>query len=249
MADETSASARSRLSGRVRFVLVCALAVIVFLAVVTPGVFDVRHEKRSREIKKTVTRLVLDSKGMVGVEIKPSSDGHVHFLRTSGISRDSRLVERVRVSGKTLTIHSACTGSRLGVLRRCDLRYHLQVPRKTALVLRLHIGTATLHGLRGRLDLKLDAGKFEGFGCNKRADLSLRFGSIDYRDNCVPRYFRARMKGGDIALKVPAGRYDVRSGGKAKRPFPNIIEDPSSPNEIVADITWTGSISIDGERK
>jgi hypothetical protein len=249
MAGEISAPPRARLSRRVRLVLVCALAVIVFLAVVTPGVFDVRHKKRSLEIKKPITRLVLDSKGRGNVEIKPSGDGHVHFLRTSEISKDSRLVERVQVSGKTLTIHSACTGSRLGILRRCDIRYRLRVPKEIALALRLHIGTITLHGLHGRLSLKLVGGVFRGFGCNKRAAVSLRFGSVEYRDNCVPEHFRAWTKGGDIALTVPAGRYDVKAGGKAKRPFANIIEDPSARNEIDADVAWFGSISIEGVRK
>lgn len=249
MADETSAPPRARLSGRVRLVLVCALAVVVFLAIVIPGVFDVRHKRRSLEIKKPITRLVLDSKGLGKVEIKPSGDGHVHLLRSSEVSKDSRLIERIRVSGKTLTIHSACTGSRLGVLRRCDLRYHLRVPKKIALALRLHIGTITLHGLRGRLAFKLDAGSLSGFGCNKRADVSLRFGSIDYRDNCVPEHFRAWTKGGNIALTVPAGRYDVNAGSKAKRPFANIIEDPSSRNQIDTDVAWFGSISLKGVRK
>ncbi|MHB8060958.1 MAG: hypothetical protein ACYDHO_09030, partial [Gaiellaceae bacterium] len=100
-----------------------------------------------------------------------------------------------------------------------------------------------------RLALKLDAGKFEGFGCNKQADLFLRFGSIDYRDVCVPEYLHARMKGGDIALRVPAGRYEVHAGDNGKRPFANIIEDSSSLNEIDADVTWAGSVSIEGVHK
>ncbi len=249
MADEISAPARSRFFGRVWLVLACALGVIIFLAVVTPAVFDVKHQKRSREIKKPITRLVFTSKGLGKVEIKPSGDGHVHILRTSEVSRDSRLVERVRVSGKTLTIHSACTGSRLGVLRRCDLRYQLRVPKKTALVLRLHIGSVTLRGLRGPLALKLDAGKFDGFGCNKRADVSLRFGSIEYRDECVPEHLRTRMRGGDIKLKVPAGRYKVHAKKSANRPFANIIEDSTSSNRIDADISWFGSVEIVGVRK
>jgi hypothetical protein len=249
MAEEISAPPRARFTGRVGFVLVCALVVVVFLAVVVPGVFDVKHTKRSLEIKKPIDRLVLDSKGMVKLEIKPGGDGHVHILRTSEVSRDSRLVERIKTSGTTLNIHSSCTGSRLGVLRRCDLSYHLRVPKKIALALRLHLGTATLQGLRGHLDLKLDAGSFKGFGCNRRADVSLRFGGIDYRDNCTPEYFRVRMRGGDLRLTVPAGRYAVHAGGRAKRPFANIIEDPASTHDIDADITWAGSIAITGARK
>jgi hypothetical protein len=249
MAGETSAPRRARPSGRVWLVLVCALTVIVFLAVVTPAAFDVRHEERSREITRPIKRLVLDSKGTVKLEIKPSRDGHVHLLRSSDVSRDSRLVERVKVSGTTLTIDSSCTGSRLGVLRRCNLHYHLRLPRKTALALRLHFGAITLKGIQGRLDLKLDAGKFDGFGCNKRADVSLRFGGIDYRDSCVPKYFRARMSIGDIALRVPAGRYNVHVEHRAKRPFANIIEDPSSPDEIDAEVSLGGSIAITGARR
>lgn len=251
MAEENSAPAppRARLTRRVWLVLVCALGVIVYLAIVMPGVFDVRHKKRTLEITKPVNRLVLESKGEVDVEIEPSRDGHVHFLRTSSVSRDSRLVERVEVSGKTLNIHSRCTGSRLGILRRCDLDYRLRVPKKIALALRLHFGKTTLRGLQGRIDLKFDAGKFEGFGCNKQADLYLRFGSIDYRDTCVPKHFRARSKAGELILTVPAGRYDVRAGREAQRPFANIIEDPSSRNEIDVDVTWGGSIEIKGVRK
>jgi hypothetical protein len=251
MAEENSAAApaRARLTGRVWLVLVCALGVVVFLAVVTPGVFDLKHKKRSLEITKPVTRLVLESKGDTKVEIKPSRDGHVHFLRTSSVSKDSRIVERVKVSGKTLEIHSACTGSRLGVLRRCDLKYHLRVPKKIALSLRLHFGDTTLRGLQGRLDFKGDAGAFKGFGCNKRADLYLRFGRIDYRDSCVPKNFRARVKAGELILAVPAGRYDVRASSEAQRPFANIIEDPAAHNLLEADAIWGGSIQIKGVRK
>jgi len=251
MAEENSAAApaRARLSGRVWFVLLCAAIVVAFLVIVLPGVFDVRHERRTREITKPITRLVLHSKGMTKVEIKPSYDGHVHLVRTSSISRDSRLIEHVRVSGKTLTIHSTCTGSRFGVLRSCDLRYYLRVPRKIALALHLHFGTADLHGLRGRLTLTLDAGRLDGFGCNKRADVSLRYGSIDYRDECAPEDFRARMRAGDIVLTVPAGRYAVQAERNAQRPFANIIEDPASPNLIDADVTWAGSIAIEGVHK
>lgn len=251
MAEENSAAvpARARLTGRVWLVLVCALGVAVFLAVVTPGVFDLKHKKRSLEITKPVTRLVLESKGDTKVEIKPSRDGHVHFLRTSSVSKDSRIVERVKVSGKTLKIHSSCTGSRLGVLRRCDFEYRLQVPIKVALALRLHIGKTTLRGLQGPLALKLDAGKIEGFGCNKQADLYLRFGSIDYRDTCVPKHFRARVKAGELILSVPAGRYDVRAGSEAQRPLANIIEDPAARNLLEADVIWGGSIQIKGVRR
>lgn len=250
MADEISAPARSRFSGRVWLVLACALGVIVFLAIVMPVVYDVRHQKRSLEIKKPITRLVFTSKGMGKVEIKPSGDGHVHILRTSAVSRHSRLVERVRVSGKTLTIHSSCTGSRLGVLRRCNLRYRLRVPKKIALVLHVHVGSVTLRGLRGPLALKFGPfGTLDGFGCNKWADISLRFGSIDYRDRCVPEHLRARTRGGDIKLTVPAGRYKVHAEKNANRPFANIIEDSTSSNRIDADISWFGSVEIVGVRK
>lgn len=250
MAEENSAPvpAPARLSGRVWLVLVCAIGIVVFLAFVVPGVFDVKHKKRTLEITKPIERLVLESKGDTKIVIEPSRDGHVHFLRTSSVSRDSRIVERVKVLGKTLKINSSCTGSRLGILRRCALKYRLRVPKKIALALRLHIGKTTLRGLRGRIDLKFDAGKFEGFGCNKQADLYLRFGSIDYRDTCVPERFRARVKAGEIVLKVPAGRYDVRAS-YAERPFANIIEDPSAPNLLEADVIWGGSIEIEGVRK
>jgi hypothetical protein len=246
MAGEITAPQRAPLSGRVWLVLLCAAIVVVFLAVVTPGVFDVRHKSRSLEIKKPVRRLVLDFKGMGKVEIKPSRDGHVHFLRKSEVSRDSRLVERIKVSGKTLTIHSACTGSRLGVLRRCDLSYHLRVPRKIALALRVHFGDVTVTGTRGRLDFRSDAGSFHGSVCSKRANIHLGFGQLKLRDTCVPELIHARVRGGHIGLTVPAGRYDVHAKGGAKRPFENIIEDPASPDKIDAAITWGGSIDIEG---
>ncbi len=248
MAEENSAPApaRARLTGRIWLVLVCALGIVVYLAIVIPGVFDVRHKKRTLEITKPVKRLVLESKGDIKVEIEPSRDGHVHFLRTSSVSKDSRIVERVKVSGKTLEIHSHCTGSRLGILRRCNFEYRLRVPKKIALALRLHIGKATLRGLQGPLALKLDAGKIEGFGCNKQADLYLRFGGIDYRDTCVPRHFRARVKAGALTLAVPAGRYDVRADNEAQRPFANIIDDPAAHNLLEADVFWGGSIVIKG---
>jgi hypothetical protein len=249
MADETSAPARTRFTGRVWLVLLSALSVAVFLAIVLPGVFDLRHEKRSLEIKKPIKRLALESKGDTKVEIEPSRDGHVHFLRTSSVSKDSRIVERVKISGKTLKIHSSCTGSRLGILRRCDLAYHLRVPKTIALALRLHFGKTTLRGLQGPLDFKLDAGKLEGFGCNKQAGLYLRFGSIDYRDTCVPKHLRARVKAGELILAIPAGRYDVRAGSEAQRPFANIIEDPSSPSKINVDVVWGGSVQITGVRR
>lgn len=249
MADENSAPARKRFTGRVWLVLLCALSIVVFLAIVMPGVFDVRHKKRSFEVKTPIKRLVLESKGTSKVDISLSRDGHVHVLRTSSVSRDSRLVERKSVSGKTLTIRSACTRSRLGILRRCDVRYRLQVPKKTALSLRVHLGTTTIHGVRGPLELKSDAGTLTGFGCHKYADLSLTFGSIDYRNTCVPKIIKVKMKAGDVALTVPAGRYDVHPGNHAVRPFENIIEDPSSDSQIDVDVGWGGSVRITGAHR
>jgi hypothetical protein len=246
MAGETSAPARTRFTGRVRLVLLCAVGIVVFLAFVMPGAFNVRHEKRSFEITAPVERLVLDSKGTAKVDISLSHDGHVHVLRSSAISRDSRLVEKKSVSGKTLTIRSSCTGSRLGVLRRCDIHYRLRVPRKIALSLHVHLGQTTIHGVQGRLEFRSDAGSFDGFGCNKHLDLSLTFGSVDYRNTCVAEIIEVEVKAADVALAVPAGRYDVHPGGRAVRPFENIIEDPSSPNEINVDIAWGGSVRITG---
>ncbi len=249
MAGETSAPPRARLSGRVRLVLLCAAVVVVFLAVVLPGVFDVRHGKRSFEIKAPVKRLVLDSKGTADVDISLSHDGHVHIMRTSSISRDSRLIERMKVSGKTLAIRSSCTGSRLGVLRRCDVHYHLRVPRKIALSLRVHFGRVIVTGTQGRLDFRSDAGDFEGSACSKRANFQLGFGQLKLRDTCVPELIHARVRAGHIGLTVPAGRYDVHPDKNAQRPFENIIEDPTSPNKLDLVITWGGSIAIEGVRK
>jgi hypothetical protein len=249
MAGESTAPVRTRPSGRVWLVVACAIAVAVFLAVVLPGVFDVKHSKRTYVILGPVERIVFDSKGTADIEISPSTDGKVHVLRKSSISRDSRLRERRHVAGKTLTLRSSCTGSRLGVLRRCDFHYHLRVPRRVALDIRVHFGRTTIHGIRGRLDFKSDAGDLVGYGCHTRAYLSVAFGKIDYHDTCVPTIVHARVKAGDLTLTVPAGRYDVQAGHEARRPFENIIEDPASRSEIDVDATWAGSIQIKGARR
>jgi hypothetical protein len=229
-------------------VLLCALSVIVFLALVLPGVFQVKHKKRSFEIKAPIERLVLDSKGNSKVDVSLSRDGHLHFRRTSSISLDSRLIERKTVSGKTLTIRSSCTGSRLGILRRCDTHYFLRVPKKIALVLRVHIGITKINGVRGRLEYHSDAGGFEASGCNKRVNLAITFGGIRYRDTCVPELISAKMRVGDVNLTVPAGRYDIHPGGHAIRPFENIIQDTSSRSAIKVDVDWGGSVRITGAR-
>jgi len=249
MAGEPTAPVRTRPSGRVWLVAACAIGVIVFLAVVLPGVLDVKHSERTYVISAPIERVVFDSKGTAGVEISPSSDGKVHVLRKSSISRDSRLREQRHVAGKTLTLRSSCTGSRLGVLRRCDFHYHLRVPKKVALSVRVHFGRVTIHGIRGRLDFKSDAGDLVGYGCHARAYLSVTFGQIDYRDTCVPTIVHARVKGGDITLTVPAGRYDVHAARHARRPFENIIQDPASRSVIDVGITWAGSIQIKGARR
>ena len=246
MAEQSPEPVPTRPSGRVWLVVLCAVSVAVFLAIVLPGVFDVKHQKRSFEIKQPVERLVLDAKGTSTVDVSLSHDGHVHVQRTSSISRDSRLVERKTLAGKTLTIRSSCTGSRLGILRRCDMHYHLQVPRKIALSLRVHFGQTTVHGTQGRLQFRSDAGDFRGFGCNKLLDVSVSFGAIDYRDTCVPELIKVKLRIGDAVLTVPAGRYDVRAGKHAVRPFENIIEDPSSSSRIDGDIIWGGSLRITG---
>ncbi len=249
MADETSAPARTRFTGRVWFVLLCALSIVVFLAIVLPGVFDVKHEKSSFVVKAPIERIVLDSKGESTVDISLSRDGRVHVVRSSSISRDSRLIERKTVSGKTLVLRSSCTGSRLGILRRCEIRYRLRVPKKIALALRAHFGHTTVRGVQGPLAFKSDAAKFDGFGCNELVNLSITFGRLDYRDTCVPKSISVKMKVGDVTLTVPAGRYDVQPGGHAVRPFKNIIEDPSSPNQIKVDVDWGGSVRITGAQK
>jgi len=249
MADETSAPARTRFSGRVWLVLLSALSIVVFLAIVLPGVFDLRHEKRSFEIKRPIERLVLDSNGISKINVSLSHDGRVHVLRSSSISRDSRLVEKKSVSGKTLTIRSSCTGSRLGILRRCDVHYRLRVPKKIALSIQAHFGDTTIRGTQGPIEYKSDAGKIDAAGCNKRLDVSLTFGDIKYRETCVPKLVKVKIRAGDVALTVPAGRYDVHTRGRGVRPFENIIEDPSSASKISVDVVWGGSVQITGVRR
>jgi hypothetical protein len=121
-------------------VVLCAVSVIVFLAVTLPSVFDVKHSKHSYVIAGPVDRIVLDTEGTSNLDITPSRDGRVHVRRSSSVSMDSRLIASRRLSGKTLTLKSSCTGSRLGLLRRCDIDYMLQVPRKAALSINVHLG-------------------------------------------------------------------------------------------------------------
>ncbi len=250
MAGETSAPRRARLSGRVRLVLLCAGIVIVFLALVLPGVFDVKHGKRSFEIRTPIRRLAFDAKGTTDLDISPSNDGRVHIQRTSSISRDSRLIERYEVKGKTLVFHASCTGSRLGVLRRCDLHYRLRVPKRIALSLRVHFGQTTVSGIQGPLAYKSDVGEFVDTGCSKSARLSLGLGHVEVDDTCTPALVRVRMTVGDVVLSVPAGRYDVNAethhGNGVKRPFANLIEDPASPNKLDVVISWGGTVRIKG---
>lgn len=250
MAGDTSAPRRARLSGRVRLVLLCAGIVVVFLAIVLPGVFDVRHGERSYEIKVPIKGLAFNSKGTTYLDISPSSDGRVHIRRTSSISRDSRLVERHEIRGKTLVFRAACTGSRLGVLRRCDIHYRLRVPEQIALSLRVHFGRTTVTGTRGRIDFNSDAGDFVGSSCSRSARFSLGLGHLEFHDACVPTLVRARVKAGDVDLTVPADRYDVHAdthyGNGVQRPFANVIEDPASPNKLDVVITLGGSIRIKG---
>jgi hypothetical protein len=250
MAGEPSAPRYARPSGRVWLVVFSAIVVIVFLAIVLPGVFDLKHGKRTYVISSPVERIVFNSKGTADLDISPSDDGRVHIRRTSAISEDSRLIERHKLSGKTLTLTSSCTGSRLGVLRRCDLNYNLQVPYEVALSIRVHFGRTTVNGIQGRVDFRSDAGDYVGSGCSKRAYFSLGFGRVEFHDTCVPAVVKARVKAGDIELTVPAGRYAVRTESRrlrdVKRPFENIIEDPSADNRIDAEITWGGVIRIKG---
>jgi len=252
MAGDSSAPARMLPSRRVWFVITCAIYVIVFLGIVLPGVFDLKHAKRSYVVSKPVTRLVIDSKGTVHLDISPSHDGRVHVQRTSAISQDSRLIERHQLSGTTLTLKSSCTGSRFGVLRRCDLHYHVQAPARVTLSIRLHLGIAKVHGFHGRLDFRADAGDLVGSGCSRQAYLSLGWGHIDFTDACTPAVIRGRMKAGNIVLTVPEGRYAVnattRYGNGIQRPFENIIEDPTARNRLDLALTYGGSVIIKGVR-
>jgi hypothetical protein len=250
MADESPVAAGAGFSWRVWLVVACAVAVIVFLAIVLPGVFDLTHGKRSYLISDPVERIVIDSKGTTDLDIEPSRDGRVHIERTSSISTDSHLLERHRLTGKTLTLTASCSGSRFGVLKRCDLHYQLRVPRKVALSIHVHLGQTTIRGVQGRLDFTSDAGDFDGSGCSRRAYFSLGFGRLRYRDTCKPTIVHALVRAGDVELTVPAGRYDVYAhthfGGGVRRPFENIIEAPSSPHKLDVELRWGGSIRISG---
>jgi hypothetical protein len=252
MAGEPSAPVRTRPSGRVWLVALCAVSIIVFLAIVLPGVFDLKHAKRSYVFSEPVKRLAIDSKGTVKIDISPSHDGRVHVQRTSAISKDSRLIERHQLSGTTLMLKSSCTGSRFGVLRRCDLHYHVQAPARVALSIHLHLGIAKVHGFRGRLDFRADAGDFVGSGCSRQAYLSLGWGHIDFTDACTPAVIRVRTKAGNIVLTVPEGRYAVNAtthyGNGIQRPFENIIEDPAARNRLDVALSYGGSLVIKGVR-
>ncbi|MGD0167208.1 MAG: hypothetical protein ABSC51_07965 [Gaiellaceae bacterium] len=250
MPGETSPPPRTRPSGRVWFVLACAAAVIAFLAATLPGVYNVKHGRREYVVKDRIERIVFVSKGTGSLHISPSHDGRVHVTGTSSISHDSRLIERHRVVDKTLTLTSSCTGSRFGILRRCNLNFRLQVPPAVALSIRTHIGKTTIRGVRGRLDFKSDVGIVDGSGCFKQAHFSLGFGGLKFHDSCVPELLRVRARAGDVELTVPAGRYavDARThhGGGVKRPFANIIEDPAAHDKLDIELSWGGAIKIDG---
>jgi hypothetical protein len=252
--EEAPAETRALPSRRVWLVVCCAVVVVVFLALVLPGVFEVKHGKRSYSFRKGIDRLVFDSKGTVTLDISPSADGRVRIARTSKISTDSRLVERHRIAaaGKTLVFTTSCTGSRLGLLRRCEMTYRVRVPRKIALTLKVHLGQTSVTGVRGKLDFSSDAGDFTGSACSDEARLSLGFGRLALTDTCTPKLVRARVKAGDIELTVPSGRYDVKAStrcGSVDRPFPNVIEDQSSPNKLDVAMSLGGSIRIEGAEK
>jgi len=254
MTGDFQAPERRPSSGRVWFVLLCAGIVIVFLAVVLPGVFDLRHSSRRGKFTAPIERVVVDAKGTTNLDISASRDGHAHITQTASVSKAARLVESWRVKGKTLYIRSHCTGSRLGILRRCDVNYVLRLPAKAALVLRIGIGKINLDGVRGSVDLKIEAGDVRGEAlCSRRMKAEVEyFGRIVLKETCFPDLIWSRMKAGDIELTVPAGHYDVHAAthsGGIKRPFENIIEDPSSPHKLDLELSWGGSIKIAGTGK
>ncbi len=253
MAVEPSVPVRTRFSGRVAFVVLCAVGIVVFLSALLPGAFDLKRNERSFVVSEHVERLVFDADGTTKLHISPSRDGRVHVYRESAISKDSTLIEHKRVEGRTLELGSSCTGSRFGVLRSCEFDYELQLPRDVSLAVRIHFGRAEIRGMRGPIDFHGDAGDFEASGCNKRASISLDYGKIELHESCKPDLVRARTRLADIELIVPAGRYDVnvdsRWGDGTERPFANVIEDPLSPHRLDIDVSWAGSVRIEGVRR
>lgn len=251
MADQAPAPARTRFSSRVAFVVLCGLSVVVFLAALLPGAFDLKRSERSYVVPGSAKKLVIDSGGTTKLHISPSRDGRLHVFRESAISKDSRLIEHKNVRGKTLAIDSSCTGSRFGVLRSCEFDYTLELPRETALAIRIHFGHAEISGMRGPIDFHGDAGNFEASGCNKRALVSLDYGVIELDERCTPKIVRIRARLAEIKLTVPQGRYDVDAEtrwGDVQRPFANVIEDSSSPSRLDIDVSWGGSVRIEGVR-
>jgi hypothetical protein len=244
-----SSPPRALISWRVWLVFACALVVVAFLGAVLPGVLDREHSNRSFEIAGPIERVVLDVDAGVQLDVNPSPDGRLHVSRHATFSHGSRFREQAKRSGKTISIRSSCTTSRLGLLGVCHADYDLLAPARAALVIRVHDSHVLIRGMRGRLDYDARAGDLEADVCSRWALIKLGFGRVKLHESCAPRFVQTRINAGAIELTVPKGRYAVKTKtrwGEAK-PIENLIVDPSSKHRLDLEIRWGGSITVKGD--
>lgn len=142
------------------------------------------------------------------------------------------------VSGGTLRIEVRCGGA-----PGCRVDQELRVPPGVAVAVTLGDGDVELEDVTGSLDIAVALGKVRGSGlAGEVVDVQTEGGSIDLAFVTAPQRLLANAAAGDVALRVPAGRYrcDV---DPAQLAAVEVTCDPAASASIAAS-TGVGRLRI-----
>ena len=125
-----------------------------------------------------------------------------------------RVARNVRAFPATREMHDEVSGGVLRIEVRCGgapgcrVDQELRVPPGVAVVLTLGDGDVELQDVAGSLDVSVALGKVSGSGLTGEVvDVHTEGGPIDLAFAAAPQRLLANAAAGDVALRLPAGRY------------------------------------------
>lgn len=148
---------------------------------------------------------------------------------------------RRRVAGR-LTVASACPKLVVG---SCWASYRIAVPDNVPISIRTDRGSIRVEGYRGSASLATGDGSIvvDAF-CGYMLRATSTGGDITTSASCSPERLDLRSASGDIAARVPAGRYRIdASTGSGPALVRGLTADQGSPWEIHA-LSTSGDVTL-----
>ncbi len=188
---------------------------------------QMRTEAMSYDLSSAVTAIAVHSLGG-RITVTAGTGDTVRVTETLRYT-GARPTPEHRLDAAQLTFTSGCQGHQ----GSCGVDYRIEVPSGVNATMDSAGGAITVDGLAGSLDLSTGGGALDATRIASTNLTARTAGGAAILDFVVPPgALRTDSAGGDITVRLPAGRYavDARSDGGDTRI--EVTADPSAPHRI-----------------